>query len=92
MWHDGPVKLHVCPVLSFTPEVEEALRWFDRCYELQVTGLGTVQWVRTALPGSGGIGTQPEWLVLALKELQRINDDISNEELKSARATLKKGK
>ncbi len=62
-------------MLSFTPEVESVLRWFEATYELEVSGFGGARYRRIGLPGPGSVGDQDAWLMDALDFVRRISDD-----------------
>lgn len=79
MWVDADVELFVCPVLSFTPEVQEALHWFALTHQQVVAGLGSVHWMRTALPAAGGVGDQDARLFETLEFLRTLHDQLTQE-------------
>lgn len=68
-----------CPVLAFTPEVEEAHRWFFATHERTEQG-----WRRTALPEAGGYGDQDSLRMSMIECVQ----GVLNERLASERAAL----
>lgn len=67
----------VCPVLSFTPEVERALRWFDATHEVVIEPMsGRAHYRRTGLPGPGSVGEQEHRLLETLDFLRRLHDEL----------------
>lgn len=62
-------------MLSFTPEVESVLRWFEATHVLEVSGFGAARYRRIGLPGPGNVGEQEAWLMAALDFVRRISDD-----------------
>lgn len=57
-------------MLCFTPDVKDALEWFQLTYQPQ-GGYGWVQWQRTSLPVAGGVEDQPAKLMEALTLIAR---------------------
>ena len=58
--------LYTCPVLAYTPFVEEVFAWFELTYTVDV-GLGWARWRRSTLPYDGGMADQPAKLIAALE-------------------------
>lgn len=58
--------LYTCPVLAYTPFVEEVFAWFRLAYTCDVS-LGWAQWRRATLPNEGGLAQQPTKLMEALE-------------------------
>ena len=65
----------MCPVLSFTPQVEGALRWFDETHAV-VEG----QLRRVALPGGGALGDQDARLMEAMGVLRAVHEDLMRQQ------------
>ena len=68
VWVDTDVELlvYTCPVLAYTPWVEEVFAWFTLLYTVEV-GFGWAQWRRSTLPYEGGMADQPGKLIAALE-------------------------
>ena len=79
VWRDKKWVLHSCPILHFTPEIEEILRVFHATHQFQ-DGI----WVRTALVAVGGIEDQDSWQMSALGHLRSVHQDIVTESRKDA--------
>ena len=84
VWHDKKLILHVCPVLSFTPEVEETLRLFYWTHEQVVHSLA-VYWSQQQLVSPGGIDGQDAWLTGAFGYLRKVHNELDSEEMKRPR-------
>lgn len=65
----------MCPVLAFTPEVEELYVWFHATHEI-ANADGRVWWRRTSLPASGGAGDQDCRLMSALEYLEGLTNSL----------------
>ena len=65
-------------MLLFTPDVIEALDWFQLTHQPQ-GGYGWVQWQRTSLPVAGGVEDQPAKLMEALTLIAREENALRNE-------------
>ena len=74
VWHDGTVAVKVCPVRSFSPDIEATLRLFFWTHQYSATG-----WVRGCLPSDGGIEAQDAWTMAALGVLQVIHNRLMDE-------------
>lgn len=74
-----------CPVLAFTPDVEEAMAVFRHAYEVTSNGFGAVWYRRTALPVEGGIEAQPAKVMQQLQWLERLNNDQMAARMKEQR-------
>lgn len=72
VWHDGRMAVKVCPVRSFTPEIEATLRLFFWSHELRQTG-----WTRVCLPADGGLDDQTAWTMGALGVLQTVHNRLT---------------
>lgn len=57
-------------MLLFTPDVEEALAWFQLTHDLQ-GGFGWAMWQRMSLPTAGGVEDQPAKLMESLALIAR---------------------
>ena len=80
---DDKVRTVVCPVKSFTTEVELITRWFAQCYAIQVDAMsGHAEWKRTNLPRAGGIGEQDSRLMHGLEACAAISNEILVEDRK----------
>lgn len=73
------MELHACPVRLFTPELEAWLSLFPLTHEVR-PGVG---WVRTALPASGGVGSQPAKTIEALEWIRRVWNVVLRERVAS---------
>jgi hypothetical protein len=71
-------------VLLFTPDVKEALEWFQLTYQLQ-GGYGWVEWQRTALPAAGGLEDQPAKLMETLALIARNKNALIEQARKQSR-------
>lgn len=76
--------LYTCPVLAFTPAVDDVLGWFDLTYEIEV-GFGWMQWRLASLPYTGGVADQPAKLMQALAFVARLRNMRIAEDLKRQR-------
>lgn len=72
VWRDKQLVLRTCPVLHFTPDVEEALRLFFWTYELRVQS-GHLRWTQAHFVNAGGLGDQDAWLTSAFNLLCLIH-------------------
>jgi len=81
---DVDVELHECPVLLFTPDVQEALSWFQLTHDLQ-GGYGWAMWQRTSLPVAGGVEDQPAKLMEALALIARHENGLIEQARKQSR-------
>lgn len=84
VWHDGSIAVKVCPVLSFTPEVEDLLQIFDWTHEPEPTESG-MRWRQTSLPAAGGLDDQEAWTMTGLSWLRQVHGLIAREYVKRAR-------
>ena len=75
VWHDKKLVLRQCPVLSFTPDVEETLRLFYWSHELASTGQH-LQWRQTHLLTSGAVEDQDAWLTGAFGWLRSVHAQL----------------
>ncbi|HXG88765.1 MAG TPA: hypothetical protein VNJ02_10550 [Vicinamibacterales bacterium] len=82
VWHHGPLVLKTCPVLSFTPEIENALRVFYWTHEVTTHPNGAVRWQRTSLPAAGGLDEQNAWLMSALGCVHQTHLEVMHEQHK----------
>jgi hypothetical protein len=57
-------------VLVFTPDVKEALEWFQLTFSLH-GGPGWLEWQRIGLPHAGGVNDQPAKVMEALTLIAR---------------------
>jgi hypothetical protein len=80
VWLDDDVALTTCPVLEFTPFVDEVLSWFGSTYDLEL-GVGVARWRMTTLPYPGALAEQPAKLMEALTFVA----DVRNTQLLSER-------
>lgn len=76
--------LKVCPVLSFTPDVESVLRWFGWTYALTVIPMAGARFERVAWPRPGDAGAQDAWLTAALDYVRLVRNAIIREDLARA--------
>ena len=93
VWHDRKLALKMCPVRSFTPQVEEVLRLFYLTHTLSAIGQ-SVTWQRIALVRDGGIEDQDAWLMDAMgivrHELTRLFSEHTPRPAKPKTATSKR--
>jgi len=68
---DDGVRLKTCPVLLFTPEVEDLQRWFEWTHDVR-DGF----YHRSALPGPGSLGEQDAYLMQALDCLRDVSNTV----------------
>lgn len=67
----------MCPVLSFSPEVESLLDVFDNTHARRFDSLvGRVWYERIALPGPGSLVEQDARTMDAMEFLRVIHDDM----------------
>ena len=71
--------LRGCPVRAFTPEVRRALRVFDATHDL--VGEWVVHWEPRGFPERGGLAAQEAWLLEALREVRRLENQLLAEQL-----------
>lgn len=76
VWHDKLLVVKVCPVLSFTPQVEEVLRVFYWTHDIVVLG-NAVQWQQRFFPREGGLDDQEAWTMSALGYLRAVHNRLS---------------
>lgn len=62
-------------MLLFTPDVVDALRWFERTHHL-LGGFGWARMQRTALPAPGAVGDQPAKLMEAIEVIAREHNRL----------------
>lgn len=79
VWHDGPIVLKTCPVLSFTPDVEWALRTFYWSHDVVMHG-PSATWMQTRLVRAGGLDDQEAWLTSALGVLRSVHAQMTREQ------------
>jgi len=84
VWHDRDLILNKCPILSFTPKVEEALRLFYLSHEIVGIGM-SVMWQQRTQIKNGNLEDQDAWMESALGCLRTIH----NEALRAQAATPK---
>jgi hypothetical protein len=68
-----------CPVLTLTPDVEEAFAWFHATHEL-ARDQGRLFWRRTSLPAAGGVGDQDARLMATIEHLAAVQGGILAEQ------------
>lgn len=83
VWHDGPLALKTCPVLSFTPEVEWALRSFYWSHEVAYHGQSAT-WTQARMMRTGGLDQQEAWLTDAFGVLRTVHAAMAHERLAEA--------
>lgn len=74
VWHDKKVYVTTCPVRSFTPDVETALRVFFVTHECTSEG-----WRPVGSPTAGGLEDQEAWMVSAMAVLRRVHNELTSE-------------
>ena len=79
VWHSGPIILRRCPVLSFTPEIEEAMRLFYWSHSVVVDAGKNVRYRQIHLINPGGVQDQDAWLTGAFGHLRAIHYEIAND-------------
>lgn len=75
VWHDKKLVLHVCPVLSFTSEVEATLRLFFWSHTAVIDGM-SVRWQQAHFLDPGGLNDQDAWLTGAFSYLRGVQSEI----------------
>ncbi len=65
-------------MLTFTPDIEAAMAWFDATHRLAIED-GRAQWIRTAFPRAGGAGEQDARLMAALEHLRLLHNTLTSE-------------
>lgn len=76
-----------CPVLEFTPAAQRVLALFEACYGIAVGDMGSVRWVRQALPAAGGAGEQDAKTMQALRYVADLQQDELATTVQRMRAT-----
>lgn len=79
--------LKVCPVLSFTSDVQSVLRWFDWTHALTVIPMGGARFERVAWPRRGAAAAQDAWLTAALDYVRLVRNAILREDVARASKT-----
>lgn len=81
VWHYRKVRMRTCPVMSFTVDVERALRQFYWTHTIRSEG-GTPLWSQTFLPNGPVLSEQEAWSMSALAFLRNQANEILSYEIK----------